>query len=451
MPETTVVRIGALVYPPYVNDCVGSWPRNCSDPGLDFLLITELLQAIGYSAVEVVESGNISSLLWNLDNGLADVSASTWFMQRLHAWPNLEATPVVLEDTVVFLVKKQPAKRLSNNLLFSNCDWKVWAIFLGLLIAVIICKKVARNWMSRCEISVKSMETAWFLVFGMTLGTYANFLAISLNQPPPPNQPFISARELSEKLLSGEHRLVTPYPSLLSSMNSMIHDPVTRKNLELAQAKNPPKQVVEPQEVLVEVLSDDHFVGFIWRSHARRIVSHHCDFHFISLSDISEKPAVYTYHLDAEFGAALNAEMLRGDFTRYYRSRSDRHLKPGENESQSTVSCQMTELDVSKKPLRLGQVLDVFWLLLTGFVMAWFTVFVEKFSDSEGDSIFRHSEAFGLQPVHVAAAGELHLPAAIQDAGSASQSEVGQQSSAASDRGSWPVCQEQQVAITTQL
>ncbi len=329
------LKVGAIADPPFIKPCFAHWPKNCSDPGFDFLFFKKLLEAIGFSVQKTKLFQNEKELLEKVEAGAIDVSGSPVFLDSIHSIAGLDLSPVISEDALVLFFRKRQVWSLSNNLLFSTWCWLVWLVLASLLLALTAVNFIAKL-LGIVSHARKFPNMLWWMALGLLLSTYANFLAISLSIPPEPEKPFSNLQELSEKLLSGENTLVLTKTMLTYYiMNprkklrkvSMITDEETRKNMKLVFTRNRAKVVIDTEKVVAMVLQDECYVGAVWKSAFEKLKVYHCGLEMIPLPEFPAKPLVSVYKKRGEVGKRLNKLMLREAFMEQYESKYRKYLE----------------------------------------------------------------------------------------------------------------------------
>ncbi len=71
------LKVGAVIYHPYIKPCFAHWPENCSDPGFDFLFVKEFLEHLGYFDLETKVYQTIRALVQAIESGAADLSGNS--------------------------------------------------------------------------------------------------------------------------------------------------------------------------------------------------------------------------------------------------------------------------------------------------------------------------------------------------------------------------------------
>ncbi len=70
------LKVGGHISPPFINPCFVHWPENCSDPGFDFLFISDILEHLGYYVLETKVYQTTQELLQAVESGAVDLSGN---------------------------------------------------------------------------------------------------------------------------------------------------------------------------------------------------------------------------------------------------------------------------------------------------------------------------------------------------------------------------------------
>ena len=376
MTMSAPIRIAAMVEPPYVGPCFGSH-HNCSDIGFEVDFVHRIFRYLGGDVVITqFRVSNTEEGEEMLRRGQADVylpssPASTARLRDFHL------TPPVVEESAVFVVRPEPSARLSSNLLFSVSDYRLWLVFAALFALLWLAEKwghVTSGLPPLMRWDVAVGRTAWYLVTSVVLGTYANFLAITFDQATPSELPFQSYRQLSELLRDGRCGALFPGNSSDDMLTSSLLpspklDAGIRWNLEQAARWNPPRTLADLDAVALRIRNESRpsrcLFGVIYQSSSVLIDRLYCDLRVISLPELPRVPFNFLMSRSVPLADAFDSFLLSGSTVNLYQKQFRSYLDAPRNSL-----CRQNLQEKKKKGLMLGQLLDVFWLGLSGIVLA---------------------------------------------------------------------------------
>ncbi len=204
------IRIVGTSSEPWVSDCFDTWHQSktcCTHPGMEVGLMIDIFTNLGYrnqlTFIQVFEPQQVIDML---RNGTADIAANTFPMDewRLREFGH---TSILTENWAMFLTKGSDANPLSSNLVFSSLGGSLWAT-LGVSVFSILFLKYLVS-INVVPLAIYTMVFGcFFMVLGIVLGVYSNFLAINFSNSPASLPLFRSLAELSELLYSQQCRAV---------------------------------------------------------------------------------------------------------------------------------------------------------------------------------------------------------------------------------------------------
>ncbi len=299
----------------------------------------------------------------------------------------MAVSPTVVVDRVVFLVRKSRVKPLSDGIFFCGCQWAVWSALLGsLLITYGFLRKVK----NRRGFSVKLLRFLHafsLLTLGLTLSTFANFLAIYLSRTAKYTKPFDNLLELSQLLLSEERRFValledsktSVYINPANDLNLSNHVFPNQKiidNFKSAYDTNRPLFVTTVEEIIEEVLKDENLIGIVYRSVIDIVQSRYCDLDIVNIADSVEQQFVIIYSKNANVNVInkLNGYLMQGEVGNLWRLEYQRRIQLAVKASHF---CEKKIFHIGD-PLKLSQLHEIYYVLLVGSLLGLAGAVLEK-------------------------------------------------------------------------
>lgn len=388
-----VIRAAAYIWDPWVRPCFVYYPRNCSHPGVEVMLIYKILTALGFSVEfhlaednEEVQAGMIA--------GLYDISATPDVMDVARYMPAaLTHTVPVIEEQPMFIVRNSYSGRFTDSMLFAVCEWQVWLVIFATLTAVLTATVLSKmlpktHFVSPWYVSRKSSRLSklvWSLGMSIVLGVYGNLLAIVLSNPPEVVLPFRNVEEFSERLAKSECRAVidkaaaSPEEPVYQMLNPdstndtrLPFNFATISNMRKAFKANPPFYVSGDEELVEAVLKHSCYVGLDFKTTRRIYDSKFCGLSFIESDELPKRSYVYTFRKDMKASRLLHTYFTTGDPEEFYM-REVKDLAEKERRNCPTEY----RFDPNMSALSFQQLADAFWLLLGMNILSLIAFIVE--------------------------------------------------------------------------
>lgn len=212
-----VLKIGAYVFPPYVNPCFVTFPKNCSNPGWDILYLHYQLQGFGFNNFKYINI-NINKkdpdFADMFQNGEIDISGITQEENIDKFHNDITMTTPAFTDQHVF-VAKDTIYTVVPNLLFQYCPLEMWLFVLFTMLLVMVFKYCYSYLHKKIFISSTHILAdeipylVWSLAFGVFLAIYSQYLGLTLTMFLRDEKQFSNFGRLIQKVESGECKLFT--------------------------------------------------------------------------------------------------------------------------------------------------------------------------------------------------------------------------------------------------
>lgn len=211
------IKIGVSPLVPFISNCVGQFPENCSYPGIEAITVWKILAPLK-RPLKFVLYDNYDLVRNAIISGEIDVTGTSSTIK--HVIPvtencaDVEATVPIAAERPVFLVRRPHHTKLAEFIMLNAMDYKVWLVLtvstaVGIVIGAIILKLMQRFRKMEKPRAYRISSLNVGLCVGLILSLYANLLAIALAKPSKIALPFRTLEELSKLLKHKKCHLIS--------------------------------------------------------------------------------------------------------------------------------------------------------------------------------------------------------------------------------------------------
>ena len=223
-PSSDPVILLGQPWPPFLNECY--LDPACKAKGWEYQIMANMLRFLGYR--------NLKYINYQLNVSVRSITEA--FVNDSHVLPVFNVTtvgvgatdyisnkyerlPQMLIDELTVVYKKFIESPVHGSILHPISDPSLWGVVAG---SLALCQLVNSRRLSlifssrrlkvinfrRFGLSSQAMRSCWWLILGLILSVFANFLAITLRQPKVDRPPFVDFDSFVSSIESGDCTLL---------------------------------------------------------------------------------------------------------------------------------------------------------------------------------------------------------------------------------------------------